>query len=326
MKNNKSFIFGISGLGLLLFLIIFGPYLPGIDEHLTTRSYFHSFFNLPPYHPSRDFILGSDRKGRDVLSVLILGTKTTLLTGAGLSAAVFALAIPLGISSAHFPYIKVLLQGWNYLFSRIPLIFFFMFIVTIPFFIFSQHRPVWMFIILVVLETGKIAEVIEKNIQSIHQTTYYEAAMVSGTGMKGLFKWYYWPICLPQWLSSFFTHIGNMLFLIGQLGIFNIFLSQKFIQLPGGPGPTFYGVVNTANLWPVYLTNIINDIKVAPWIPICASCFIIFSMLSFFALGEGIRQLERQSRESSSLPRRRAQRLFKLQSLLGKERKKETNL
>ncbi|WP_409304302.1 hypothetical protein [Peribacillus sp. SCS-155] len=291
MTRNWSLAFGLTGVGLLVFLAIFGPFLPGIDEDLATRSYYKSFFNLPPLEPSADFWLGTDRQGRDLLSALVMGTRTTLLMAGAVSVLVFLLAIPLGIWSAHSSSVKWMLQGWNNFFSRIPLIFFIIFLVTIPFFVFSAHRPFWMLALLVVLELGKIAEVVQKGVERVHTQTYYEAAIISGTGMAGLFKWHYLPINLQQWISTFFTHIGTVLFLFGQLGIFNIFIAQKLVQLPGAPGgPTMYAITNTANIWPIYLSNILADIKTAPWIPLSAAAMIIFSMISFLALGEGIQK------------------------------------
>jgi peptide/nickel transport system permease protein len=300
MKKSLSLQLGLAGGLFFLFLTLLGPYLPGVDINLTTRSYYKSFFNLPPYPPSADFWLGSDRDGRDIYSALIIGTRQTLLTVGGISILVFLLALPLGIGAAHFRVLRWMLRGWNYFFSRIPLIFFVIFVATIPALVFSPNRFVCMLLLIVMLEVGKTAEVIQKNVSSIHRKTYFEAAVVSGTGIFGLCKWYYTPICFQQWLSMFFTHIGSMLFLIGQLGVFNIFLSHKF-EVGNG-----WEIVNTATVWPVYLTNIITDIKWAPWIPLFASCMMMGAMLSFFAIGEGIRkqslllQEEGTSKESSS--------------------------
>ncbi|WP_409304300.1 hypothetical protein [Peribacillus sp. SCS-155] len=284
MMKGLSFKMGLAGGLFFLFLIICGPFLPGVDEHLTTRSYYKSFFNLPPYEPSSDFWLGSDRDGRDLYSALILGARHTLLTVVGISVLVFLLAFPLGIGAAHLPFVRWLLRGWNYFFSRIPLIFFVIFIATIPYFVFSPHRFIFLLTLIVALEVGKVAEVMQGNVSAIQRTPYYEAAIVSGTGIVGLCKWHYIPACFQQWLSLFFSHIGSMLFLIGQLGIFNIFLSHTFVLGYG------YEIVNNIPVWPVYLSNIINDIKWAPWIPLSAACMMMGAMLSFFALGEGLRQ------------------------------------
>jgi len=288
-KKNFPLVIGIGGCSFFIFLAMVGPYLPGIDPKLTTRSYYPDFFSYPPFPPSEDFLLGTDREGRDVLSYLVIGTRHTLATVLGISLSVFILGMVLAVSAAHSKSINLVLQAGNYLFSRVPVIFMVMFFSLLPIFVFSAHRILWMIGLIILFEVGKIAEVMKKSILQVQASTYYEAATVLGTGIKGLFTRYYWPLCSPQWLSYFFTHLGSMLFLIGQLGVFGIFLSQSLSQMENGA----YMITNTAVEWPLYISNVLVDIDGAPWIPISAAVFIGIAMFSFFALSEGIR---RQSR------------------------------
>lgn len=289
MKKNVPLFIGICGCSVFMFLAIAGSFLPGIDSKLTTRSYYPDFFSYPPFPPSEDFLLGTDREGRDVLSYLVIGTRYTLATVIGMSLSVFILAMILAVSAAHSKSINLILQAWNYLFSRVPVIFMVMFFSLLPLIVFSPNRIVWMMGLIIVFEVGKVAELMKKSIQHVQASTYYEAATVLGTGIKGLFTRYYWPLCSPQWLSYFFTHLGNMLFLIGQLGVFGIFLSQSLSQMENGA----YMITNTAVEWPLYISNVLIDIDGAPWIPITAAIFIGCAMFSFFALSEGIRRKSR---------------------------------
>lgn len=292
---NRSFLslwIGIFGCCLLIIFYFFGPSLPLIDGNTTEHKFImdeNSDITLPPYPPSARFPLGSDNKGRDLLSMLVIGTKETLRTVVLISGLTFLIGIPLGVGSAHVRILRVVLQAWNYLFSRVPLLFFLIILVTIPVFIFSPHRPLWMIGFLVILEVGKVADVVCKSIRSIQQSTFYDAAIISGTKIFGLWKWYYLPNCYPSWLAYFIQHIGGILFLLGQLGIFNIFISQTIAQtIENSP---LYAIENSSKVWPMYFTNIIVDSHTAPWILLYSSLFITFTMLSLNALGAGIMNL-----------------------------------
>ncbi|MDP4084301.1 MAG: hypothetical protein Q8934_06750 [Bacillota bacterium] len=289
MKKIPSLWIGIIGCSIFAIFFIFGPYLPKVDSHVTPHSYVvgpksNLDFILPPYPPNKDFILGSDKKGRDIYSALIMGTRETLTTVFVISFVTFILAIPFGVAAAHIPFFSFLLQGWNYLFSRLPIFFYVIIVSTIPFFIFPPHRGNWMVSFLIIFELGKVGDVVYKGVKLIQNTTYYEAGLVAGSKPYGLWKRYYWPSCYPQWVAYFVQHLGSMLFLLGQLGIFGIFISQALSQ-QGSPA---YAIDNTALVWPMFLFDVLIDFDAFPWVPLFGSLFITLSMLSFVSLGEGI--------------------------------------
>lgn len=297
MRKVPLLWIGIIGCSIIAFVFIFGPHLPKIDRQVAPKSYIlgdggNLDFILPPYAPSERYPLGSDAHGRDIYSALILGTRTTIIEIVLISVITILLALPFGMLSAHIPFLRRILEGWNYLFSRIPVFFFIVLLTTIPFFVFSQQRPAWMISIIIILELGKAAEFVQKTVKEIQQTAYYDAGIVSGTKIFGLWRWYYVPGCFSQWLSYFILHMGNMLFLLGQLGFFNIFVAQKLLQVGGIPGTNiaFYQITNTSLAWPTFLANTFNDINNCPWVPIFACIFITFTIFSFIALGKGIMQ------------------------------------
>lgn len=310
MRKIPSLWIGIIGCSLFGLIFIFGPYLPNVDPQVTPHTYVvgpesNLDFRLPPFSPNKDFLLGSDKAGRDIYSALIMGTRETLTSVFTVSLITFLLAIPFGVTAAHLPFFRVLLQGWNYLFSRIPVFFYFIIVSTIPFFIFSPHRAVWMISFLIIFEMGKVGEVVYKGVTLIQKETYYEGGIVAGSKPYGLWKRYYWPGCYPQWVAYFVQHLGSILFLLGLLGIFGIFISQTLVQQDGGG----YLIDNTALIWPMFLFNVLVDFDAYPWVPLFSSLFITLSMFSFVSLGEGI--LEYHSRKHKGLIFQRRPFLFR---------------
>jgi peptide/nickel transport system permease protein len=289
MRKIPSLWIGIIGCSFFLIVFVFGPYLPHVDRNVSPHSYVvgpksNLDFILPPYPPNKDFPLGSDKKGRDIYSALIMGTRGTLMTVIPISLITFLLAIPFGVAAAHLRFFRLLLKGWNYLFSRMPVFFYVIIVSTIPFFLFSPHRTIWMISFLIIFELGKVGEVVYDGVHLIQSTTYYDAGIVSGSKAYGLWKRYYWPGCYPQWVAYFVQHLGSMLFLLGQLGIFGIFISQSFSQIESGA----YAINNTAIVWPMFLFDVLIDFDSFPWIPLFCSLFITLAMFTFVSLGEGI--------------------------------------
>lgn len=311
MRKIPSLWIGIIGCTFFAIIFLFGPYLPKVDKNVTPHSYIvgpksNLDFILPPFSPNKDFLLGSDKKGRDIYSALIMGTRGTLTTVFLITFTTFLIAIPFGAAAAHLPFFRILLQAWNYLFSRLPIFFYIIIVSTIPFFIFSPHRAVWMISFLIIFELGKVGEVVYKGVKLIQETTYYEAGLVTGSRPFGLFKRYYWPSCYPQWLAYFIQHLGSMLFLLGQLGIFGIFISQSLSQ----GASAAYSIDNTALVWPMFLFDVLIDFDAFPWVPLFGSLFITLSMFSFVAFGEGI--LDYLTKKQKRLIVQRRPFLFKL--------------
>ncbi len=85
---------GILVAGFLL-LAILGPWLTPYDVE---TMHFRHLGEMP----SREFLLGTDRYGRDVLSRLILGTRTTMLIAATSTALATVLGTTIGLASAFF--------------------------------------------------------------------------------------------------------------------------------------------------------------------------------------------------------------------------------
>ncbi|MBB2478952.1 ABC transporter permease subunit [Bacillus sp. APMAM] len=329
MRKIPSLWIGIIGCTMFAIFFFFGPYLPKVDKNVPTHSYVvgpesNLDFILPPYPPNKDFLLGSDKKGRDIYSALIMGTRGTLTTVFSISVLTFLIAIPLGVAAAHLSFFRYVLQGWNYLFSRLPVFFYVIIISTIPFFIFSPHRAIWMISFLIIFELGKVGEVVYKSVKLIQNTTYYEAGILTGSKPFGLWKRYYLPNCYPQWVAYFVQHIGSMLFLLGQLGIFGIFISQSLSQ-QGSPA---YSIDNTALVWPMFLFDVLIDFDAFPWVPLFGSMFITLSMFVFVSLGEGI--LEYHLRKHRGLIVQRKPFLFRWrkqnQTLFSEEKRSETKI
>lgn len=290
--QNKPLFVGLLFFAILMIMFFFGPYLPFVDSKLTKTGFIqvNNIPTAPPFEPSNQFLFGSDRNGRDLLSLLIIGTKETFMTVFIISLLCFLISIPFGILASFNRFFHHALNNWNILFSRIPSLFFILLMANNPLVMFSEHRWIWLIVIIIVLEVGRLAEFLRQQIMDLKKAEFILSGTAVGNGYFHMFRHYYLPYIFPQLSAVFVTQLGKVMFLIGQLGIFSIFISQKFVMVGGIPGgPPIYEMQNASLSWPTMLGSILLDIQKNPWIPFATSLFITFFIMTFNILGQGIR-------------------------------------
>jgi ABC-type dipeptide/oligopeptide/nickel transport system permease subunit len=91
LRNRLAVIGGITVI-LLCLVAIFA-------EFLTPYSYTKPSFGRIYEFPSRDFWLGTDQLGRDVLSRMIYGARVSMLVGVGAQVIVVLIGVPIGLVS-----------------------------------------------------------------------------------------------------------------------------------------------------------------------------------------------------------------------------------
>ncbi|WP_189655286.1 ABC transporter permease [Bacillus sp. HNG] len=285
--KNPSLTIGTIILSFIIMIAIFGPYLPFVDEDLTEHLYLKyedGTMVTPPFSPSKEFLLGSDRKGVDLLSRLVIGTRETLLIIFSVVIIRMLLGAFLGMGAFYSRLLKMVLQVWHQLFSYIPSILLLVMIVGIPFFLYSPNRPFWFILVLALIEVGRVGDVIFKYVSDIAAKPYYEAGVVAGGSPFRLSQRYFYPNMKPQLITLIANELGRTLFLIAQLGIVGIFISVAFENDASG---AIYAV-NTSDSWPLVLSTILNDMWGVKIIPFSAIFLISITVLSFYLIGNGL--------------------------------------
>lgn len=101
---SKLAVFGLALLAIVLFAAIAGPFLaPQNPYDLKVLDVMDS--RLPPGEKSGDgkltFLLGSDEQGRDMLSAILYGLRTSVLVGVVSTAIALLIGLSLGLWSAY---------------------------------------------------------------------------------------------------------------------------------------------------------------------------------------------------------------------------------
>ncbi|MEH7885054.1 ABC transporter permease subunit [Bacillus sp. JJ1609] len=287
--RNIPLLMGTILFTIYLIFAVGGSNLPFVDSELkeeVMRKDAAGHLSIPPYPPSNTNWLGSDKSGRDLFSLLVTGTRETMILVFLIAGLRYLLALPLGAAAANFKIFRWILDSWNYLLSFIPPIFLVALIIGIPFIYFSKSIFFWYVFILAIIEVGRVSELVRSQMAELSVKEFMEAAETSGTNKLNMLRRHYWPHLRPLVLTSFATDLGRVLFLMSQLGVIQIFVSRKFVSTLGGA----YANISTSLSYPVMLQDILRDIWVNTWIPYYTVLFISLMIISFFLLAEGLKK------------------------------------
>ena len=82
LTRNPPFVAGMLVVSFLIALALFGPQFANQNPYLSAQrsaEMVNGQLVYPPFPPSAEFPLGSDRWGRDMLSLLLYGARNTLV-------------------------------------------------------------------------------------------------------------------------------------------------------------------------------------------------------------------------------------------------------
>ncbi len=288
MKNIQLYI-GLFLVIFLFFIAFIGPFLPFVDKKLDRKLFEKDVtgkVTAPPFAPNKEHLFGTDREGHDLLSRIVVGAKETLYYLMVIVMVRYTIAIPLGILAFWYKgMFNIILTVLNYLFSRVPTIFTAVLVINIPFIIFSNNRTIWIIILISIVEVGRVGDIIQKQLQSNSYSPYIQSGTIVGLSSFKLFVRYYLPFLIPQLIVNFVIDLGRTMLLLGQLGLFAIFIAQEWFL-------TERSIVElklTSNAWPLLLQDVFKDMRLYPWIPFWATVAMTYTILSFNLLSEGIK-------------------------------------
>lgn len=288
MRKNPMLWIGSILCFLLLFVVIAGPYLPFVDlTPVKHRWGDNQKLILPPYKYTPENPLGSDKKGVDNLSRLIVGARITLGLAGAIALVRYVVGVPLGLLArkrrglAHF-----ILALQNNIFSYIPPILAATLFISLPLVLHSPLRIEWIILFLAIVEVGRVGYFVQQHAYSTSKEPFVEAGNALGLSSRRLFRKYYMPALYPELIVNFCIDLGKSIILLGQLGVLEVFIFQRFID-----NGMFKGYVNDGNDWGSLLAIHTPEIFVSKFQYVLLPAFAMFiAIVSLNILGEGLRR------------------------------------
>lgn len=265
--SNRNCRYGTITVGLILLIAIIGPLFAPYDP---TQQNLEQI--LQP--PSLKHICGTDFYGRDLLSRLLYGSRISL--GVSLSATFLTMLIGtvLGLLAGYF-------RGWlDKFLMRIvdmllgfPRLFIILLIVGI-----SRSTLLMTIVVLAGFSWMEIARLVRAETHSILTTNYLKAAQALGLNHFRLIIAYILPNLRGMLLTSTNLLIASML---------TIESSLSFLGL---------GVNEPNASWGTLLSQGRIDPTGAWWVALFAGIAIIITVVGFNLLGDGLNQIQSESR------------------------------
>jgi len=287
---NLPLMIGALIVASLFSIVLFGPlwapenpYLVGtrglllVDGELTS----------PPWPPSEEQPLGSDQWGRDILSLLLYGTRNTLVACTFITMARLILGLILGT-----------IAGWNEgsladrtimgavgVTTSLPMLLTGMILI----FALDIRRGINVFILaLCLLGWGEIAQYIRSEFLILRKRPFIEGARAVGLRGVSIAVRHILPNILPQLIILALLEMGAVLMVLGELGFIGVFMGggtrqessfERLVTIPDIP--EWGAMMADSRLWA----------RAKPWMVLYPAMAFFVAVLGFNALGEGLRRL-----------------------------------
>lgn len=260
LKKNKQMLIGGALLIVLIIIAIFGPMMAPHNPKVLNVQF------VPPFSPGH--LLGTDHLGRDILSMILYGVRTSLIIGfiAALISAFVGVVVG-GVAGYFGGWIDKVLNEIMNVFMMLPTFFLILLIVAL----FGSSITNVMIVIGLTSWTGN-ARLMRAQAISIKERTFVKSAIAIGES-----KW-----------SILIKHVvPNGIFPIVAQTTMNIsgaILTESSLSFLGLGDPNVFS-----------LGKIINDGKgYLPrcwWISTFAGLVVIVVVITFFLLGDGLNRV-----------------------------------
>lgn len=269
LKTHKQFtVFLVLAIAIIC-VAIFAPFIAPKDPYDAVMS-----DSLQA--PGEKYICGTDKLGRDVLSRVIYGTRSSLIMTLCLVAVIFVVGTALGILAGYFGGIvdEIIMRIADMCISFPGLV------LAIAIAGLLGPNMVNAVIAISAVSWTKYARLSRSLVLKIKSNTYMEAAVVTGTKTKDIIFRYVIPNLITTMIITAATDIGGMMLELASLSFLGF----------GAQAPT--------PEWGLMLNEGRTYLAKAPWLMIYPGIAIVIVVVVFNMLGDSIRDILDPKQES----------------------------
>jgi len=270
--------------------VLFGPLLAPENPYLRGRrvlEYVDGTFHRPPFPPSLEHPLGTDELGRDTLSLLLYGTRNTLVAAAFITMARLALGLVLGGLAGwnEGRLVDQVVMGAVQMLASLPMLL----AAVILIFALDIRRGLPVFIIaLCTVGWGEIAQYVRAEFIRIKQEPFLDSGRVIGLTPLGLAVRHVLPNVLPALIVITLLEMGAGLMILGELGFVGVYIGGGIsIQVDDFTQKQYFAVPE----WGAMMAGSRAWARSRPWMVLFPAIAFFASVTGFNLLGEGLRRL-----------------------------------
>ncbi len=254
-------------LGLIMFTIFL---LLGLCAPLVAPYQYEQAYAGPSLKsPSAQFLFGTDRLGRDMFSRVVYGTRISLIACVSITAICLLIGVPLGLAAGYYGGIADIgLMRVVDIFFSFPWVLTGLLVVVI--------RGPGLLSVIIALSLSyfpQIVRVVRGAVLSVKTQDFVAAARLGGESDLSVIVRYVFPNCFPPLIVQ--TTIVMSFSILGEAAL-------SYLG---------YGTRPPMPSWGLLLQQSTNYLWSASWLVIFPGLFIIFAVLAFNFIGDGLRDV-----------------------------------
>ncbi len=259
-SRNRMAVIGGAVVILIILSAVFAPLVSPHDPYAVD-------LDKQFIEPGREYPIGTDMYGRDVLSRIIYGARISLLVGLVPTIVSMAIGIVLGIIAGYYggkiDFLLMMLADMVLAFPSLLLAMVVMYTLG--------ASLLNIFIALSLVRWASTARVVRAQTMALKHKEFVEASRAIGTHDVVIMATHIFPNCIPQLLVLFTLNIPDAI------------LSEASLSFLG------VGAQPPASSWGLMVSNGREFLFNAPWVAIAPGIAILVCVLAFNFLGDGLR-------------------------------------
>jgi len=292
---NPPFVLGSLIVLLLIVIVWFGPNFATYDPYITSRSappYYDTTINKlisPPFDPSLEHPLGTDKFGNDILSLIFYGARVTIVSCLYITAGRILLGLVLGglagwTEGSRFDNLMMRLSA---VISSIPLLLSAMLMILAL----DIQKGLWVFVVsLSILGWTEISQLVRGEFIRIKEMLYIDAAEALGLTRLQIIIRHALPNVLSYLLSISFLEMGSILLIMAELGFLGLFMGggSRFMADPFSPV-----IVQISEIpeWGALVAQGTPHLRSYPFMILGPAAAFFITIVGLNAFGEGLRRI-----------------------------------
>lgn len=298
-KLNVKLRFGIGMISFFLLIALFGPlFSPYKVDELAEVKYISTDegrkLSAPPFPPSKEHLFGTDQWGYDILTLLLHGAKYTIFTViiVAILRVIIGGSLGIFIALSKNPLNKAIKKSQMKInvFSGFP-VFIILYFILIKINIEPVLNPLTLSMIvgclMVILGVMSVYDNVYSKTIEVQKNLFITASQALGGTKWHIAKKHILPSLKSQILIIFMNEVIQVLHLIGQLGIFNLFFGGTLIRMDP---PVFISITKE---WAGLIGQFRSTIYYYQWILFFPLLSYLLLLFSFYLVSQGIVRQEK---------------------------------
>ena len=267
LKKDKASMVALTLIIFFILIAFLGPLLPELDpEAISSRRVIDGKNVYPPFAPSGTNWMGTDQLGRDILSRVVYGIRTSLIVGVVARGLTMIVGVTLGIIAAYYGgWVDMVLMRLTDVFLAFPVMLLAMLITLV-----LGPSLFTVCVALVIVGWPDVARLIRGQAISLKNKDYVKASRALGASDFWIIVKQLLPNCLSLVIVSFSMGIPGAIMYESGLSFFGFGIRP--------PAPSLGNIIADAR---GYMT-------ICPWYILFPGLALVIIVVAFNVLGDGL--------------------------------------